>query len=269
MRWPRSFPNRSVTACHSSTPSSARPRMDAHPRRRQRSLRGPSAIAARLPSKSCGARRTPRLRQLLIVAQVAASVLVLATAGVFVRGFQKALALNPGFDSTHLLTVDLEPQRPPLFAPAERRTSTERCATPSPPCRTSSQSRSPTCSRWAIAASPHPADRHGRHSRRRRGLLRTMGIPLLRGRAPDGDEASLAVVNQALADRQPTRRTAPSSSVELYPTRRSGRSPNRRAPSFIKSPRSSISHRRPRDPHRRTARELRREGHPNHPTPQP
>ncbi len=52
--------------------------------------------------------RTPRLRQWLIVAQVAASVLVLATAGIFVRSFQKAQKTNPGFDATHLLTVDLD-----------------------------------------------------------------------------------------------------------------------------------------------------------------
>ena len=43
-----------------------------------------------------------------IVAQVAASVLVLATAGVFVRSFQKALAADPGFDATHLLTIKLD-----------------------------------------------------------------------------------------------------------------------------------------------------------------
>ena len=52
--------------------------------------------------------RTPRLRQWLIVAQVAAAVLVLATAGIFVRSFQKAQQTNPGFDATRLLTVDLD-----------------------------------------------------------------------------------------------------------------------------------------------------------------
>jgi hypothetical protein len=52
--------------------------------------------------------RTSRLRQLLIVAQVAASVLVLATAGLFVRSFQKAQHTDPGFDATHLLTVDVD-----------------------------------------------------------------------------------------------------------------------------------------------------------------
>jgi len=148
--------------------------------------------------------RTPRLRQLLIVAQVAASVLVLATAGVFVRGFQKALALNPGFDSTHLLTVDLNlsdlhysrPQAQDFY----RKVRDAVAALPGVesvaladvlPLGNRREVRIPQIGTVATAAVD--AD-----------YFRTMGIPLLRGRAPDGDEASLAVVNQALADRQPT-----------------------------------------------------------------
>jgi predicted permease len=65
-------------------------------------------LAAAGRTQTAAGGRTPRLRQVLIVAQVAASVLVLATAGLFVRSFQRAQQTDLGFDSAHLLTVDVD-----------------------------------------------------------------------------------------------------------------------------------------------------------------
>jgi len=59
---------------------------------------------------SASGHRSSRLRSVLVVAQVAASVLLLVGSGLFLRSLREARALDPGFD-THgvaLLSVDLE-----------------------------------------------------------------------------------------------------------------------------------------------------------------
>ncbi len=50
-----------------------------------------------------------RLRNVLIVGQVVVSMVLLATAGLFVRSLDRALAVDPGFDTRHTLatTIDL------------------------------------------------------------------------------------------------------------------------------------------------------------------
>ncbi len=56
-----------------------------------------------------GARKgTPRLRQILIVGQVALSVLALVVAGLFVRSVQKAQAVDLGFEPGHVLTAKID-----------------------------------------------------------------------------------------------------------------------------------------------------------------
>lgn len=51
-----------------------------------------------------------RLRAAFLVAQVAMSVLLLVTAGLFIRSFRNAQAIDTGFDASHVLTasIDLE-----------------------------------------------------------------------------------------------------------------------------------------------------------------
>ena len=53
--------------------------------------------------------RTRRLslRNILVVAQVALSLVLLIAAGLFLRSFQHAQSINPGFDAAKLLTVQL------------------------------------------------------------------------------------------------------------------------------------------------------------------
>lgn len=49
-----------------------------------------------------------RLRQVLVAAQVAASVLLIVVAGLFARALQHAASINPGFDSTNVEVVGLD-----------------------------------------------------------------------------------------------------------------------------------------------------------------
>jgi predicted permease len=157
------------------------------------------ATAGRTHSPAGG--RTPRLRQWLIVAQVAASVLVLATAGIFIRNFQKSQQRDPGFDAAHLLTVDLNlgdlqfsrDQAREFYLQAKSRVSGLAGVDAA-----SLADVLPLGNQRAVAvpqlgdvatATVDPA------------YFRTMGIPLLRGREPRPEESSVAIVNQALAAR--------------------------------------------------------------------
>src|SRR2546429_345464 len=50
-----------------------------------------------------------RVRRLLVVGQVAGSLVLLIVAGLFVRSLRNAQQLNLGFDASHLLNVRLAP----------------------------------------------------------------------------------------------------------------------------------------------------------------
>lgn len=57
-----------------------------------------------------GKRRAFGLRNVLVVAQVALSLVVLVCGGLFIKSFRKAQAMNPGFDNPKGLIVSLSPQ---------------------------------------------------------------------------------------------------------------------------------------------------------------
>ena len=50
-----------------------------------------------------------RVRTILAAAQVTVSLVLLVGAGLFVRSLIAALQLNPGYDTTHIMTTDLQP----------------------------------------------------------------------------------------------------------------------------------------------------------------
>ena len=157
------------------------------------------AAAGRAHTAASG--RAPRFRRILIVAQVAASVLVLCAAALFVRSFQKALASDAGFDVAHVLTVDLDLRElkypPARLGEVYRQIRTRVAEVPGVASVSlagvlpfGSTSVIDVIDAGRIAAATVDS-----------GYFRTMGIPLVRGREPQPGERDVAVVNQALASR--------------------------------------------------------------------
>ena len=79
---------------------------------------GPALAAARASVTStlkeeggsvAGGGRQARVRRLLVVGQVAMSMLLLAGAGLFARSLYNLNAINPGFQVDHLLTFSIDP----------------------------------------------------------------------------------------------------------------------------------------------------------------
>src|SRR6266508_274875 len=56
-----------------------------------------------------GVRRLLNIRGLLVIAQVAISIVVLVCAGLFIRSLNKALKMDPGFSTENLVTMRLDP----------------------------------------------------------------------------------------------------------------------------------------------------------------
>ena len=66
-------------------------------------LKGASEVAHH------GKRRTFTLRNVLVVAQVSLSIVVLVCGGLFIKSFRKAQTMDPGFDNTNGLILSLSP----------------------------------------------------------------------------------------------------------------------------------------------------------------
>jgi putative ABC transport system permease protein len=71
----------------------------------------PGAVLKEEAGSTSGGRRKARLTGALVVVQLALSLLLLVTAGLFVRGFRKAQRFDPGFHPDHVLAAayDLYP----------------------------------------------------------------------------------------------------------------------------------------------------------------
>jgi predicted permease len=156
-------------------------------------------LAAASRTQSAAGSRTPRLRQLLIVAQVAASVLVLATAGLFVRSFQKAQQTDLGFDAARLLTVDVDLRelKYPRAQAGEFYSRLRSRIGNLPGVESVSLANVLPLGNERVVTllaagdiATATVDPH---------YFRTMGIPLLRGREPLPNEQNVLIVNQAFA----------------------------------------------------------------------
>jgi len=58
---------------------------------------------------SGGSRRRPSLRNLLVVSQVTLSIVALVSAGLFLRSLGSAQHIDPGFDTTHVAMITMNP----------------------------------------------------------------------------------------------------------------------------------------------------------------
>jgi putative ABC transport system permease protein len=69
-------------------------------------LKSDSSAAATGPTRK---RRLPNLRNSLVIAQVAISMIVLVCAGLFLRSLRRVQAIDPGFKTNNLISVSVSP----------------------------------------------------------------------------------------------------------------------------------------------------------------
>ena len=160
---------------------------------------------------------TGKLNRALIIAQVALSLVLLLGAGLFVRSFQRLRSIDLGFEKDSLLEVSLYP-RPGGYQNLDNlamknyhKQLLERISN-LPGVRSVSYSTSPipTPEIWHDTVSATTTDLNTgtrlmtNAATVSPGLFRTLGIPLLRGRAfeetDDEKHPRLAIVNSTLAE---------------------------------------------------------------------
>jgi putative ABC transport system permease protein len=161
-------------------------------------------------------RRPSRMRNLLVVAQVAISVVLLVGSGLLIRTMVRLTTADLGFESNNLL-VGKVGIRAAVYETAEQRsafftTLVERVEALPGVVRASTISKLPIASPmtdWPIwhADQPRPESGEGELALARwatPGYFETIGIPLLRGRgivATDGpDAARVLVISESVAD---------------------------------------------------------------------
>ena len=166
-------------------------------------------------------RATPRrdLRRALIVAQVAASFMLLIGAGLMVRSLMKLTGVDPGFTSDHVLTMQIDINFSRYTEDRERAAYHDalmtRLQTLPDVSSAGAAGMIPFLERSGSAFGQFVIEGHGvpdGPNRPRASLLfasedyfRTIGVPLVRGRfftpADDLDAPRVVIVNQSLADR--------------------------------------------------------------------
>ncbi len=154
-----------------------------------------------------------RIRKVLVVAQVALSVLLLAAAGLFARSLYNLRMLDPGFTVDHLLTFSIDPtlsnytqERTQLFA---ARVQEALAVAPGVTGATASEVPALTDSTWSSTVridgyeSKEGEDMNPSVNGVGAGYFRAMGIPLVAGReftARDVLSApKVAIINETMA----------------------------------------------------------------------
>jgi putative ABC transport system permease protein len=175
----------------------------------------PAAVLKEEVGSTSGGRHALRLTAGLVVAQLALSLLLLVTAGLFIRGFRKAQGFDPGFNPSHVLVASYD-----LYSAGYDRANglafdrqlLDRLRTlPGVESATLADAvplgfvrNSEMVKFEGYAPRPHEA-MDVRSATVGPDYLRTMQIPLLEGRGltpEDGDTAQrVAIVNHALAER--------------------------------------------------------------------
>ena len=161
-----------------------------------------------------GSNRIFGLRNLLVAAQVALSLIALVGAGLFLRSLQNAQRIDPGFDADHLATrsVDLGAQGYTEEHGRQFEQQILERASAAPGVQAATLAGSIPLfnggfGRTVFLEGQDPTDQHaGRLVQVNvvgAGYLQTMGIPLMRGRAfADSDQPNtpiVCIVNEAMA----------------------------------------------------------------------
>jgi len=155
-------------------------------------------------------------RRLLVVAEVALALVLLVSAGLLLRSLQRLISISPGFDPSHLLTMQVQTSR--RFDPSTTHNFYERAldaVRDVPGVETAAFSSqlplSGDLDEYGVHFEPEPGGPpEGGYSTFRYavtpGYLGTMGIPLLKGRMldeRDGSGAPISVlISQSLATRK-------------------------------------------------------------------
>jgi putative ABC transport system permease protein len=198
-----------------------------------RSCRGHLADALRDGQRTSGGGSGERLRQVLVVSQVALTIVLLAGAALLARSFARVVAVDPGFRTDHVLILDLTWPYSPDPAVRERRVHTGRelltrlralpgmqdtglvSAFPIGPGNFNNgqfveMSRPDEIQTFEdfgrIAAQASQRTGFASYRIASAGYFTSMGIPLVRGRlfdeADDMDAPHVALVSESLAARQ-------------------------------------------------------------------
>ena len=167
--------------------------------------------AGRRAGAGVGTLRRPRAQQLLVVAEIALALVLLAGAGLLVRSLQRQLAVQPGFNPDGVLTarVSLPPQRYPPNARAQLVTQLVERLGQMPTVRSVAVGSDLPLSNNATAGIIYvpEADRELRYFRHAVSpdYLTTLGIALVRGRTFTADDArdssNSIIVSEAMAKR--------------------------------------------------------------------
>lgn len=175
----------------------------------------PAAVLKEESGATSAGRRKGRLTGILVVAQLALSLLLLVTAGLFIRGFRKAQQFDPGFNPNHVFVASYD-----LYAAGydwkrgvefDRQLVSKVQLLPGVESATLADAvplgfeRNTEMAKFeGYAPQPHEA-MDIRSATVGPNYLRTMQIPLVEGRDFTLDDTkssqSVAIVNQALAAR--------------------------------------------------------------------
>jgi len=160
-----------------------------------------------------GARAAARFRTSLVTAQIALSMALLISAGLFIRSLVNVSRVDLGLEVDHVVTFGISPELSG-YTPARARQLFERVeeemgSLPGVTGVTASRVPILANSNWGTDVgvegfkSEPDADNNARYSQIGTGYFRTLGIPLLAGReftpADDRGTPKVAVVNEAFA----------------------------------------------------------------------
>jgi predicted permease len=155
--------------------------------------------------QSGGAGRA-RLQQALVAAQVGASCALLVVAGLMVRGFQRVLAADPGFDIEKIAVLDPSLERHGIKGETARAywSDVRQAIAAHPECRQAAlASQAPFASGVNESSYRDAPGLKATNISVEPGFFPLMGIPLLAGRhfLPDDDHRTAVIVSRRLAER--------------------------------------------------------------------